>query len=511
MAPVHRRSQVWWRVPLQLEGDSTPLERLRSYRNRAEPRFNSQRRKIAMAKKEKSRCGRRKPQNRALLKPQDWTLGLSVVHPKSAGIDIGNEEHFVAVPPSMDPEPIRVFGCFTSDLVALTDWLQQCGIETVAMQSTGVYWIALYDLLEERGIEAYVVNARDTKNMPGRKSDVQECQWLMKLHVYGLLKNSFRPPEQVRVMRTIWRQRQQHVADASRCLQRMQKALTQMNLQLANVISDLSGVTGQTIIQAIVKGERDPEKLAQYRDPRVKASSEVIAKSLTGTWREELLFVLKQEQESYQWYQNKMGECDKKLQEHFQQMATKADPEKLPVVKRSKRAHGNVPHNMDLRKELYRITGLDLTEVDGLNVLTIQTVLAEIGWEVNAWATEGQFRSWLNLAPNNRISGGKVIGRDRRKVVNRAGQALRQAASGLFRSDSYLGALARRLRSRLGAPKAIKAMAAKLATILYRALKHGKAYIDRGAEYYDQKYHQQQVNMLNKKARELNLKLVPIS
>jgi len=466
-----------------------------------------------MAKNAKStRRGRRKQQNRAPLKPQDESLGLEVVHPKAAGIDIGNEEHYVAVPPHMDPEPIRVFECFTADLVALADWLEQLGIETVVMQSTGVYWIPLYDLLEARGMKVFLVNARDTKNMPGRKTDVKECQWLMKLHVYGLLRNSFRPAEPIRVMRTIWRQRQQHIADTARCIQRMQKALTQMNLQLANVISDISGTTGQLIIRAILDGERDPKKLAEHRDPRIKAGREVIAKSLQGTWREELLFVLKQEYDSYREYQKKLGQCDEKLREHLHKMEAKADPETLLPVKRAKRAHGNVPQNMDLRKELYRSIGVDLTQVDGLNVLTVQTVLAEIGSDVSAFPTEGSFRSWLNLAPNNRISGGKVIGWDKRKVVNRAGQALRQGASTLFRShDSYLGAQARRLRSKIGAPKATKAMAGKLANIIYRALKFGQEYIDRGAEYYEQRYRNQQITFVTKKAAELGFKLMPAS
>ena len=462
---------------------------------------------MAKAGKSKSRSGR-KQRYPAKLKPQDCTLGLSVVHPKAAGIDIGNEEHYVAVPPSLDPEPVRVFGCFTADLIALADWLEKLGIETVAMQSTGVYWIALYDILQERGIKVFLVNARDTKNMPGRKSDVQECQWILKLHVYGLLKNSFRPEGDIRVMRTIWRQRQQHIADASRSIQRMQKALTQMNLQLANVISDISGRTGQAIIGAILKGERDPLVLAQFRDPRVKAKAAVIAKSLEGTWQEELLFVLGQEFDSYQGYQKKMGECDEKLQEHLGKMEQKADPKTLPEYKRNKRPHGNVPEKFDLRDELYRIVGVDLTSIDGINGLTAQTVIAEVGYDMSRWATEGSFTSWLNLAPNNKISGGKVIGRDKRKVVNRAGQALRQAASTLLRSQSYLGAQYRRLRAKLGNPKAVKAMAGKLARLIYRGLKYGQKYVDKGSEFYEQKYRQQQIKILTKKAAELGLQLV---
>jgi len=443
-----------------------------------------------------------------MLKPHDWTLGLSVVHPKAAGIDVGNAEHYVAVPPHLDGEPVRVFGCFTTDLKALADWLQQCGIETVAMQSTGVYGIALYDILSERGIKVFLVNARDTKNMPGRKTDMQECQWLLKLHVYGLLKNSFRPEEEILILRTLWRQRQQHIGDAARCTQHMQKALTQMNLQLANVISDISGWTGQAIIQAILKGERNPRELAKLRDPRVKASAEEIIQSLEGNWRVELLFVLKQEFEMYQTFERKIQECDQELYRHLQSIEQKADPEELEEVPRNKRPHGNVPQKFDLREELYRITGVDLTGIDGLNVLTAQTVIAECGSDMSRWETEGHFVSWLNLAPRNKISGGKVIGRDKRKVVNRAGQALRNAASTLLRSDSYLGAQYRRLRGKLGAPKAIKAMANKLARILYRMLKFGQDYVDKGQAFYEHKHRQQQIQMLTKKAAELGLQLV---
>jgi transposase len=267
--------------------------------------------------------------DRAKLKPQDGTLGLEVVHPKAAGIDVGNAEHWVAVPPHLDPAPVRSFGCFTADLKDLAEWLTDLGIVTVALQSTGVYWLGLYDILEEHRIRVFVVNAQETKNLPGRKTDIQECQWLMKLHVYGLLKNSFRPEEEICVMRTYWRQRQQHIADAARCIQRMQKTLTQMNLQLANVISDLSGWTGQVILRAILDGERDPNKLAELRDPRVKATAEVIAKSLEGNWKPELLFVLQQEFEIHASFQSKIQECDQALHQHYQSMTAKADPEQL--------------------------------------------------------------------------------------------------------------------------------------------------------------------------------------
>jgi hypothetical protein len=330
----------------------------------------------------------------------------------------------------------------------------------------------------------------------------------LKLHAYGLLRNSFRPEEEVLVMRTYWRQRQQHIGDASRCIQHMQKALTQMNVQLANVISDISGTTGQAIVKAIVGGERDPGTLAKFRDPRVKASEATVAKSLEGNWRPELLFVLQQELESYQTFQTKIAECDRQLQRHYETMEAKADPKQLPPIPRNKRPHGNVPAGFDLRDELYRTTGVDLTAIDGINVLTAQTLIAEVGSDMGRFDTEAHFVSFLTLSPNNKISGGKVVGREKRKTKNRAGVALRLAAGTLLESDTYLGAQYRRLRTKLGAPKARKAMANKLARIAYRMLKYGEKYVDKGKEFYEQKYRQMQIRMLNKKATELGFKLV---
>lgn len=463
-----------------------------------------------MAKAQKSRSKTRARQHhRAKLKPPDCTLGLQVIHPKAAGIDVGNEEHWVAVPPEMDAAPVQSFGCFTQDLQAMANWLVQCGVETVALQSTGVYWIALYDILSERGIRVYVVNARDTRNLPGRKSDIQECQWLLKLHAYGLLRNSFRPEEEILVMRTYWRQRQQHIEDASRCIQHMQKALTQMNVQLANAISDISGATGQAILSAIVAGERDPRVLAKLRDPRVKASEGTVARSLEGNWRPELLFVLKQELETYRVFQTRIGECDLQLQQHYTTIEGKADPQQLAPVRRDKRPHGNVPDGFDLRGQLYRATGVDLTAIDGINVLTAQTLIAEVGADMSCFATEAHFVSYLDLCPRNKISGGKVVGRENRKTKNRAGLILRLAAGTLLRSESYLGAQYRRLRTKLGGPKARKAMANKLARIAYRMLKYGQAYVDKGKEFYEQKYRQQQIQMLSRKANQLGLQLAP--
>jgi transposase len=457
---------------------------------------------------------------------QSANPGLEVMHPRAAGIDIGNGAHYVAVRPDQDSEPVRRFECFTADLHRLADWLEACGVETIAMQSTGVYWIPLYEILEERGIEVYLVNARHTKNLPGRKSDVQESQWLLKLHTYGLLSNSFQPTAEIRVARTYWRQRGEHVRGASTCVQRMQKVLTQMNIQLANVISDLSGLTGQTIVRAILAGVRDSKKLAELSHPQIRATREEIARSLEGNWRPELLFLLKQEMEMYDTYQRRIAECDKELEAHLksftdsvppklteeeppseQRQGKKRTSETAKLTKRGKNASGNRPQ-FDLRSELYRISGVDLTRIDSVNVLVAQTVISEVGLDMSRWNTEAHFASWLGLCPDNRISGDKVLSKGTRRVVNRAATAFRIAATTLLRSRTYLGAQYRRLRTKLGAPKAITAMAHKLARLVYRMLKYGQEYVDKGMQYYEQRNRLQQLDQLRKKAATLGLQIV---
>ncbi len=437
--------------------------------------------------------------------------GLEIVHPHAAGIDVGNSAHYVAVRPDRDPKPVRRFECFTADLHRLADWLQSCGVKTVAMQSTGVYWIPLYEILEERGLEVYLVNARHTKNLPGRKSDVQESQWLLKLHTYGLLNNSFQPVSEIRVLRTYWRQRAEHVREAATCIQRMQKALTQMNVQLANVISDISGLTGQAIVRAIVAGQHDPRELAALSDPRVHASQEEIAKSLEGNWRPELLFVLQQEVDMYDTYHKRITECDQRLQKHlgsFKNARSLQTPKQKSKTKK-KPAAKNAPC-FDLSSELQRVTGVDLTRIDGIDVMVAQTLLSEVGLDMTRWKTESHFASWLGLCPDNRITGDKVRSRGTRRVVNRAATALRQAANTLIRSRSYLGAQYRRLRSKLGAPKAITAMAHRLARLAYRMLKYGQAYVDKGTEYYEERFRQQQIQLLRKRAAKLGFQIAAI-
>ena len=452
---------------------------------------------------------------------QSADSGLDVVHPNAAGIDVGNSTHYVAVRPDRDPNPVRQFDCFTADLHRLADWLERCGVTTVAMQSTGVYWIPLYEILDGRGLEVFLVNARHTKNLPGRKSDVQESQWLLKLHTYGLLRNSFHPDAEIRVTRTYWRQRGDHVRAISTCIQRMQKALTQMNIQLANVISDLSGWTGMRIVRAILAGERDPQVLATLSHPGIRATRDVIAKSLEGTWQSDLVFVLQQEVTMYDAYQQRIAECDQALQDHLKAFADRS-PATPPAgdepsatlrqrrrsgPKRRRKAGSHAPQ-FDLGRELYRISGVDLTRIDGIDVGVAQTLISEVGLDMTRWPDEHHFASWLGLCPDNRITGGKVIRRGTRPVINRAATALRIGATTLLRSQSYLGAQYRRLRGKLGAPKAITAMAHKLAVLVYRMLRYGHEYVDKGMQYYEERHREQQIRHLKKRAAQLGLLVV---
>ena len=455
----------------------------------------------------------RKQRRETMRKIQSEDLTLEVLHPDAAGIDIGNESHYVAVPPTRDSESVRRFGCTTAELKEMADWLKQCGIRTVAMQSTGVYWVAVYDILEEAGFEVYLVNARDTKNLPGRKSDVQESQWLMKLHTYGLLRNSFRPPQEIRTLRTYWRQRGDLVRAAGRHIQRMQKALTQMNIQLANVLSDISGKSGQAIIKAILQGERDAGELAALCDRRVQASQEEVAGSLEGNWQDDLLFVLQQEQDGYEFCQTQMAECDRHLEQCLQQRADRSQGASLPVEKRKerrKKKKGNKPQ-FDLRASLFRMAGTDLTLMDGVDVMTAMTILSEVGWDMSKWKTENHFVSWLRLCPDNRISGDKIIGKGRLPTNNRVTIALKMAASTLRTSQTYLGAQFRRLRTKLGPPVAIKAMAAKLARLIYRMLRFGMQYVDQGAEFYEAQHRKLQISHLKRKASQLGFQIIEAS
>lgn len=455
----------------------------------------------------KARTAKAKQRRRSI----DPTAGLPPLNLHAAGIDVGSAEHYVAVPPDRSPEPVRRFASFTADLHALADWLQACHIETVVMESTGVYWIPLFQILEARGFEVHLVNARHAKNLPGRKTDIADCQWLQKLHTFGLLNRSFRPSDDICVLRSYLRQRDTLISAAATCIQHRQKALTAMNVQLANVISDISGVTGLAIIRALLAGERDPTTLAALKDDRLKASTYTIAKSLEGHWRDELLFNLRQSLDLYECYQQKLAECDIRIEAHLYTFDSKCEIPDHPLPtppRRPKKARRNEP-KFDLHPQLYRISGVDLTRIDGIEVLTAQTLISEIGLDMSRWKTEKHFASWLGLCPDNRMSGGKVLTRGTRPVVHRAADALRLAAQHLLHSQSALGANYRRLRARLGAPKAITAMAHKLARLVYRMLKFGQQYVDKGMEHYEARFRQQRLQWLQRQARELNLQLVP--
>jgi transposase len=435
---------------------------------------------------------------------------LKRVNLNAAGIDIGSEEHWVAVPLGRDPEgrDVRRFEAFTGDLCALADWLKRCGIETVAMESTGVYWIPLYELLVERGFEVLLVDARQVRNVPGRKTDVLDCQWLQELHTYGLLRATFRPSDQVCVLRSYLRQRSMLVCCGSQHIQHMQKALEQMNVKLAHVVSDITGATGMGIIKAILGGERDPVRLAQLRDPRCKHSEATLARALEGHYREEHLFALEQACELFEFYQGQVVACERRIEACLQQFEDKST-ESSAGPRRGKRRRRDL--SFDARAYLQRMSGVDLTQIDGIDVNTALTVLSEIGVDMNRWRTEKHFGSWLCLSPGSKISGGKRLSGRTKPSANRAAAALRLAAQALSNSQSALGAFFRRLRARLGAPKAITATAYKLARILYRMLKFGAGYVDQGEAVYEARYRDRVLRNLKRRAKELGFELTPTS
>jgi len=433
---------------------------------------------------------------------------LEQININAAGIDVGSEEMYVAVPPGRDAESVRCFPAFTVDLQKLADWLISCGIDTVAMESTGVYWIPLFEILEKRGIQVYLVNARNLKNVSGRKTDVLDCQWIQQLHTYGLLQPSFRPPEEIVAIRTIVRQRDMLVEYRSAHIQHMQKALTQMNLRLPNVLSDITGVTGLKIIRAIVAGERNPKVLAEFRDGRCKKSEEEIVKSLEGHYKREQVFALTQALELYDFYDKQIQACNCELEVMYKEFNPPQDPGTPPPTPTQGKPCRS-KSSLELATALYRMTGVDLTQIDGVNALTIQKVLSETGTDMSKWPTVKNFVSWLRLCPNNKITGGKVIRTGVLPTQNRANTALRIAASSLKHSDSALGAYFRRMRARIGAPAAITATAHKLARIIYFMLRDHKPYHDCGSDYFEEQQRAIAIRNLSRKAAKLGLRLEP--
>jgi transposase len=430
--------------------------------------------------------------------------GLSLTHPNAAGIDIGSAAHFVAVPPDRDEQPVREFPSFTADLHRLADWLAACGVDTVAMESTGVYWIPLYELLEARGFTVLLVNARHVKNVSGRKSDVLDCQWLQQLMSYGLLRGAFRPANQVCALRALWRQRQMLLHSQARHVQHMQKALTQMNIQLANVISDVAGETGQKILRSIVAGERDGHALAAMKNVRIRASTEEIAHSLQGSWRDEHLFALKQALALFDFYGTQLTECDREIELQLQRLQVHAAE---PAKARKRGGARNAP-KFDLRTLLFKMCGVDLTRIDGIDVTTALAVIAEVGADMSKFPSVKHFTSWLNLCPGTKITGGKVMSGRTKRSANRAAQALRLAAVALRTSKSALGAYFRRLCSRMDKPKAVTAAAHKLARLIYTMLTKGEEYTDQGQDYYEERYRERVLRHLSQRAAKLGMKLI---
>ena len=438
------------------------------------------------------------------LKPSKARSALSITYPNAAGIDIGSASHFVAVPPDRDDDPVREFPSFTVDLNALADWLKACGVETVAMESTGVYWIPLFELLESRGFTVLLVNARHVKNVSGRKSDVLDCQWLQQLMTYGLLSGAFRPAEQVCVLRSLWRQRAMLLRSQGRDVQHMQKALTQMNIQLTNVISDVAGETGQKILRAIVAGERDGQVLGAMKNARIRASIDEIAKSLQGTWRAEHLFALKQALGAFDFVGSQLTECDHEIEQQLQCLQTH---EGEPAKGKQRGRARNAP-KFDLRTQLFKMCGVDLTRIDGIDVTTALAVISETGADMSRFPTVGHFASWLGLCPGTKITGGKVISGKTKRCANHAAQALKLAAAALRTSRSALGAYFRRMCSRMDKSKAVAAAAHKLARLIYTMLTKGEEYTDKGQDYYEERYRERVLWQLTHRAKKMGMKLV---
>lgn len=435
--------------------------------------------------------------------------GLKVIHPHAAGLDIGSEEIWAAVPPERTAEPVRKFGTFTPDLHALADWLTACEVDTVAMESTGVYWIPVYEILEARGLAVYVVNARHVKHVPGRKSDIQDCQWLQGLHSVGLLRGSFRPAEEIAALRAYLRHRAGLIEHRAAHIQHMQKALQQMNVQLTQAVKDICGVTGLAIIRAIVAGERDPKQLATLRQPGVKKTAAEIVKALTGNYRPEHLFALQQALALYDFYTAQLAACDTEIERQFANLKPISDD--LPPLPPSTKcdSHSKNGPSYDARSYLYRLTGVDLVAISGLNESTVQPIISEVGTDLKAFPTEKHFCSWLGLAPHNDISGGKRLRSRTLKTNNRAGQAFRMAAQSVAKSpESAFGAFYRRMKARLGGKQAIVATAHKIARAFYHMLKHRIPFHDLGGEEYERRAREREIKNLQKRAAKLGLAVV---
>jgi transposase len=437
-------------------------------------------------------------------------LDLKMVNPRAAAIDIGSTMHMAAVNPGSDDMPIRAFGTFTQDLHDLAEWFQSCGVTSVAMESTGVYWIPAFEILEQHDFEVILVNARYAKNVPGRKTDVSDAGWLRQLHSYGLLRGSFRPAAEIATLRAYLRQRERLVEYAAAHIQHMQKALMEMNLQLHHVVSDITGATGMRIIRAIVAGERDPDVLSSFRDIRCHSSVETIRASLVGNDRDEHVFALTQSLELYDFYQDKMLECDRKLEAAISGLTVRGEEQLPPLPKaRTKTKQVNAP-SFDVRAALYGVLGVDLTQIHGLGPALTLKLVGECGTDLRAWPSAKHFTSWLCLAPGNKISGGKLLSSRTRRSSSRAAALLRLAAVTIGRSETALGAFYRRLAARIGKQKAVTATARKIAVLFYNTLRFGMTYRDPGAAAYDERHRGRVLANLQRRAKMLGYSLAPM-
>ena len=434
---------------------------------------------------------------------------LREVHPHAAGIDCGAAAHVVAVPPDRDAESVQTFRTFTGDLHRLADWLTACRITHVAMESTGVYWIPVFDILEARGFQVLLVNARHVKHVPGRKTDVIDCEWIRDLHIHGLLGGSFRPTAAIVALRTYVRHRTTLIESAATYIQRMQKALVEMNLQLPLVVSDITGTTGLRILRDIVAGQRDPAVLARHRDYRCHASEADIVAALTGHYRPELVFVLQQNLDLFDHAQQQVATCDRAIEAHLATLAAAvpAPAVPLPAARGRVKPRENEPR-FDVRAPLHHLTGTDLSQIDGIGPYNALRLIAEVGTDMSRWPTEKHFTSWLSLAPHNKISGGRLLSSRTMPSANRAAATLRLAAVTLTRTQTALGAAHRRLAYRIGKAKAVTATARKLAILVYRTLKHGIVYADPGAEAYDRQHRASVVRNIRRRAATLGYELV---
>lgn len=433
--------------------------------------------------------------------------GLPIVHEFAAGIDVGARFHVVAVPPHLTTQPVQSFQAFTADLHRLADWLVEVGVTTVAMESTGVYWVPVFEILEGRGIDVILANARDAKALPGRKTDVNDAQWLQRLHACGLLRASFRPGRDISALRSYLRLRERHLDYAAAHIQHMQKAMTFMNLQLHHVVTDVTGVTGMKIIRAIVAGERDPESLVAMRDTRCKSSAETVRAALCGNYQPEHVFALAQALSLYDFYQARVDDCDAQIERALAALSQHKQPPTSSLPKARHRTRQPNALNFDVRSVLYQMIGVDLTQIHGIGPYLALRLVSECGTDLGRWPSAKHFTSWLTLSPGSKISGGKVLSAHTRKTTNRLTAHLRLAAVTVGRTDTALGAFYRRLAARIGKAKAVTATARKIAVLFYNAMRFGLAYQDPGSDQYERNYRDRVVKNLQRRAADLGYKL----